>query len=63
MEKIRLNTASITLGGRTMIFDPLDTTIEIWNFEQKERLMTFKRPYGNLFPGFGMYLIEKDFCN
>ena len=50
LEKIRFQTRSITFGGQAMIFD------------LEKKLTTFERPPVDIFPGFGVFLIQKDFC-
>merc|ERR1711893_139332 len=62
LEKSRYDTRSITFGGQTMIIDPYDPTVEIWNLEQRKKLTTFERPPGEFYGGFGMFLIQKNFC-
>ena len=59
---LRFRTYSISFGEHTIIIDSQDETVEIWNLEQKERITTFKRPNGMFHCGWGLFLIEKNFC-
>ena len=75
LEKPRSSTWSITYGEQTMIIDPDDPTVEIWNLEQSIKITTFKRSYLLDFHGVttsryyeihhypGVFLIQNDFCN
>ena len=75
LAKRRRSTWSITYGEQTMIIDPNDPTVEIWNLEQSIKSTTFERSYESHFHGFttsqyhqfhyysGVFLIQKDFCN
>ena len=62
MEIMRIRTRSITFGGQTMIISSefLFPTVEIWDLEQRNRINTFK---GFSMHDFGVFLIQKDFCN
>ena len=62
LEKVREYTRSITFGGQTMIISSefLFPTVEIWDLEQRNRINTFK---GFSMHDFGVFLIQKDFCN
>ena len=56
---MRTNTRAITFGGHTMIFDPRDPTVEIWNLEQSKKITTFEPGYYLL--GLEVFLIDKEF--
>ena len=62
MKKLRIDHGSISFGGKTLIFYPIDDTVEIWNLERKQKLSTFKAPHDELGEGFGMFIVNKDFC-
>ena len=62
MEKPRAWHGSISFGGKTLIFDNNDDTVEIWNLERKQKLSTFNAPHDELYAGFGMFIVNKDFC-
>ena len=62
MEKPRRYHGSISFGGKTLIFDDDDDTVEIWNLERKQKLSTFNAPDDPLWSGFGMFTVNKDFC-
>ena len=62
MEKPRVVHGSISFGGKTLIFDDDDDTVEIWNLERKQKLSTFNAPHDQLGVGFGMFIVNKDFC-
>ena len=62
MEKPRDYHGSISFGGKTLIFDHDEYTVEIWNLERKQKLSTFNAPHDELWSGFGMFTVNKDFC-
>ena len=63
LTNIRSYARAIPFGEKTMIIDDNDPTVEIWNLKQRKILTTFMRPPGDFRTGFGVFLIDKDFCN
>ena len=61
-EKSRAYHGSISFGGKTLIFDDNDDTVEIWNLERKQKLSIFNAPHDKISDGFGMFIVNKDFC-
>ena len=54
---------SVKLGDQTMILDPRNETVEVWNLEQGKRLKSFKRSTGKLDYGYAVFLTNNNFCN
>ena len=61
-EKMMWSPQSITFGEQTMVFNEEYQTAQIWNLEKGKKLRTLKTPNIELHPGFGMFLINKNFC-
>ena len=65
MRKPRSFHGSISFGQKTLIFDNNVNNVEIWDLERKRRVSSFKvvdKPHVDLWAGFGMFIVNKDFC-
>ena len=66
MEKPKSHHGSISFGQKTLIFegDRNDDYehVELWDLERKRKVSSFKAPHDYLYRGFGMFIVNKDFC-
>ena len=66
MENPRRGHGSISFGQKLLFFEGHGNdafqNVEIWDLELKQSLLSFKAPHLNLHTGFGMFLVNKNFC-
>ena len=66
MEKPKAYHGSISFGQKTLIFDGHSDDdhehVELWDLERKRKVSSFNAPHDRLYNGFGMFIVNKDFC-
>ena len=62
MEKPKAGHGSISFGQKTLIFDNDDAIVEIWDLERKRKVSSFNAPHDDFIYGFGMFIVNKNFC-
>ena len=65
MEKPKSEHGSISFGQKTLIFEGASDDhehVEIWDLERKRKVSSFNAPHDDLDSGFGMFIVNKNFC-
>ena len=66
LKDLRMFPYALKFGKQTVILDLSSQDVEVWDFERRQILTTFKRPYSREYfamEGFAMFLIQNNFCN
>ena len=66
MEKPKSAHGSISFGQKTLIFEGYSDDdhehVELWDLKRKRKVSSFNAPHVDLYYGFGMFIVNIDFC-